>query len=151
MHLNEYDSYAGTGNLFLEDVAMGGVLTIQKGQQAWMRQLNSEIGTTRVANLGGSVWIMGIKTERAGNVIDTGTGGQTELLGGLLYPARSVPTTDVAFRSTDARVSYIYKESVYCGGCGYTIQVQQTNAGQTTQINSDGSHPFQAPLFAGFN
>ena len=150
MHLNEYDSYPGSGQLFLEDVGMN-LLTVQKGQQMWARQLNIEIGSTKVLNLGGSAWIMGLKTEHAGNVITTNAGGQTELLGSLIYPAMKVPATDVAFLSTDAKVSYIYKQSAYCAGCGYTIQVQETNGGQTSQVTASGNGQFLAPLFAGFN
>ena len=150
MRLNEYDSHPGSGKLFLEDVGMN-LLTVQKGQQMWARQLNIEIGGTKVLNLGGSAWILGLKTERAGNVITTNATGQTELLGSLIYPATKVPATDVAFLSTDAKVSYIYKQSAYCAGCGYRIQVQETNGGQMSQVTSSGNGQFLAPLYNGSN
>jgi hypothetical protein len=77
------------GRLFLTDVTLG-PLTVAKGQHVWARQLNIEGDTTedasseaKVQNRGGTVWILGMKTEDAGTVIKTVDGGRTELLGHL--------------------------------------------------------------------
>jgi hypothetical protein len=148
-YINSYTSYSGTGKLFLEDIGISN-FTIQPSQQVWARQLNDEISGTKITNQGGSLWILGLKTEQAGTVINTGTNGQTELLGALIYPAVAVPTTNVAFSSTDAQTSYMYKESVYCAGCGYSIQVQETRSGVTRQITTPSSSSFQMPLFIGY-
>lgn len=145
----DYQSSPGAGSLYLEDVGMP-PFTIQKGQSVWARQLNSEFNGTKITNLGGSLWILGLKTEQAGTVIDTQNGGRTELLGGLIYPAAAVPSTDVAFRSTDSSVTYMYAESVYCKGCGYSVQVQETRSGVTKQETSTSSSYFRMPLFVGY-
>ncbi|WP_221271782.1 glycoside hydrolase family 55 protein [Tunturibacter empetritectus] len=148
-HINNYAAYAGAGKLFLEDIGISG-LTVQKGQQVWARQLDNELNGTKISNLGASLWIFGLKTEAAGTVINTTSGGKTELLGSLIYPSTSVPTSQAAFISTDAQVSYMYKESVYCSGCGYAIQVQETRSGVTKSITSPNSNPFRMPLFIGY-
>ena len=148
-HINDYAAYPGAGRLFLEDVGLPG-LTIQKGQQVWARQLDDELGGTKISNLGGSLWLFGLKTELAGTVINTTSGGKTELLGALIYPTTAVPTSQPSFISTDAQVSYMYKESVYCAGCGYTIQVQETRSGVTKNLTSPNSSAFRMPLFIGY-
>ncbi|NYF52324.1 glycoside hydrolase family 55 protein [Tunturiibacter gelidoferens] len=147
--ITNYASYPGAGKLFLEDIGINS-FNIQKGQQAFVRQLDNEISATKISNLGGSLWILGLKTEKAGTVINTASGGQTELLGGLIYPAVPVSSSQPAFISTDAQTSYIYKESVYCSGCGYSIQVQETRSGVTQEITSPNNKSFRMPLFVGY-
>jgi Pectate lyase superfamily protein len=147
--INNYASYPGAGNLFLEDIGIDS-FNVQKGQQVFARQLDNEVSATKISNLGGLLWILGLKTEQAGTVISTASGGQTELLGGLIYPAIAVPSTQAAFVSTDAQTSYVYKESVYCAGCGYSTQVQETRSGVTKSITSLSSKAFQMPLFVGY-
>jgi Pectate lyase superfamily protein len=153
--LFKYVSSPGAGNLFLEDVELGsptgGPVVFQAGQQVWARQFNVENSGPKISNHGGSLWVLGIKTEQAGTVIDTRTGGQTEVLGGLLYPATAVPPTDAAFRSTNAQVSYMYTEAVHCPGCGYSIQVIETRGANTVQLRSDPSAFYRLPLYVGFH
>jgi putative hemolysin len=144
-----YYSAPGAGTLFLEDAEIDG-FTVQAGQNVWARQLDDEAVGTKIENLGGSLWILGLKTENSGTVIDTAGGGKTELLGGLIYPAHPVPTTDIAFQDADAQVSYMYKESTYCAGCGYTVQIQETRTGKTRQITSSPSSGWSLPLFIGY-
>ncbi len=143
-----YTSVPGAGDLYLEDVEAIG-LTIQTGQHVWARQLNDESAGTKVTN-GGIAWILGIKTERGGTVIDTLPGASTELLGGLVYPATAVNASDVAFRSSDAQASYIYTQSAYCTNCGYSTQIEETRAGVDRRIPANPSAGFRMPLFVGY-
>jgi len=147
----EYESSAGSGKLFLEDVELAKPLVIQSSQDIWARQLNVEAAGTKISNEGGSLWILGLKTEGAGTVIKTSNGGQTELLGALIYPAQAVPSGDAAFVSLDSQVSYMYTESVYCGGCGYDSQVEERRSSTTKVIHSSSSNHYRMPLFVGFN
>lgn len=142
-----YVSYAGAGNVFLEDVQLGQVV-FQPGQTVWARQLNDEFAGTKITNRG-TLWMLGLKTEAAGTVVQTEAGGRTELLGSLVYPAAYVPSSDVAFRSSDASVSYIYAESVYCTGCGYVTQVMESKGGVPQEVNASGKSRFVMPLFIG--
>ncbi|MFN3149640.1 glycosyl hydrolase family 28-related protein [Bremerella sp.] len=76
--------YSPAGKLFLTDVCLG-PLRISPNQKAWARQLNIESrsapGDAKVVNDGGTLWILGMKTEDEGTVIQTMFGGKTELLG----------------------------------------------------------------------
>ena len=142
-----YLSYPGAGNLFLEDVETNQI-AFQAGQAVWARQLDDEYTGTKITNAG-SLWVLGLKTEQSGVVINTTNGGQTELLGNLIYPSHLMPTDATAFVSTGARTSYIYTESVYCTGCGYSVQVMQTTNGNVQLIDSSPDKRFVMPLFYG--
>jgi hypothetical protein len=143
-----YTSHPGAGNVFFEDVGLSQV-TVQSGQSVWGRQVDDEVNTTKIIN-NGTLWIMGLKTEQTGTVIETTAGGSTELLGNLIYPAHSVASNVVAFQSTDAKVSYIYAESVYCSGCGYSVQVTESRNGLSAQLPTSNSKRFVMHLFVGY-
>ncbi len=74
-------SNTGTGPLFIEDVVMNKYRF--KNQQVWARQFNVEQVGTHTLNDGGDLWVLGMKVETGGTVIETKNGGQTEILGGL--------------------------------------------------------------------
>jgi hypothetical protein len=143
-----YTSYPGAGNLYLEDVELSQV-KFQAGQSVWARQLNDEAIGTKITN-NGTLWILGLKTEQAGTVINTGPGGNTELLGNVLYPANPLPTSSIAFKSTNAKVSYIYSQSVYCATCGYATQVWESRNGVSAQLKWSQSSRFIMHLFVGY-
>jgi hypothetical protein len=143
-----YSSAPGAGNLFMDDVEAVGFV-VQNGQHLWARQLNMEGNGTKLGNQGGSVWVLGLKTEGTGTVVDSSQGGQSEILGSLIYPATAVSPTDIAFRSSNANASYLYSESVYCASCGYSIQIQETCSSKTAQVTSNPSTGFRMPLFEG--
>ena len=145
-----YYTETGAGALYIDDVMIKNELMIQQNQQVWARQLDDEVTGQKVQNSGGSLWILGLKTEKCGMIINTTKGGRTELLGALIYPAQTVPSTDVAFRSQDSQVSYIYTESEYGTNNGYATQVQEIRNGLTKKIKSSQSAPFVMPLFIGF-
>ncbi len=81
-----YQTGTGTGDLFVED----SIIRISiRNQRAWMRQYNSETVsldqiTPHLINDGGTVFILGMKTEGVATQIETKNGGRTEVLGGLL-------------------------------------------------------------------
>jgi Pectate lyase superfamily protein len=145
-----YSSNPEAGSLYLEDVVDSQPLTVQPGQQVYARQLNIEGQTTGISNQGGTLWILGLKTEGAATVINTVQNGRTELLGTIIYPARAVPSSTVGFSSTDSKVSYMYSQPDYCTSCGYSIQVQETISGKTGRITSSSSKNFRMPLFVGY-
>jgi hypothetical protein len=73
-----YDN-TGSGDLYIEDVCMDPVRI--KGQKVWARQFNVERKGTHILNDGGTLWILGLKTENSGTIIETKGGGKTELYG----------------------------------------------------------------------
>lgn len=64
-------------------------------------QLNSEGGGLRVRNAGSPLTILGLKTEGVNTALRTTSGGESLVLGGLLYPTRAVPERLPAFTVND--------------------------------------------------
>lgn len=54
-----------------------------KNQQVYCRQINPERGLHEVINDGGTLWVMGCKTEEEGTAYGTLNGGSTEVIGGI--------------------------------------------------------------------
>ena len=77
----------GSGDLFLDDVC-GRLNMHQPGQSAWCRQLNTEHEGTMLRNDGGKLWILGMKTEKIGTIIETINGGITDAAGIFIYSNR---------------------------------------------------------------
>jgi Pectate lyase superfamily protein len=75
---------ATNATLFFEDVCLGH--SSFKNCTVWARQLNPEPKEgTMVDNDGGTVWIMGIKTEQNPVIFHSRNGAKTEVLGGMVY------------------------------------------------------------------
>lgn len=74
---------AGRGEVYIENVVGG---DWQFGRQSvWARQFNAENEGTKVSNAGGRLWVLGLKTERGGTLVQTSGGGQSEVWGGFSY------------------------------------------------------------------
>ena len=92
----------GTGKLFIEDVIGRPGVRILHPQKVWLRQINPEWGFDPwIENHGGTLWVLGMKTEGKTTAIRA-VGGRTELLGGLFYreprwkgPGPETPTFDI--------------------------------------------------------
>lgn len=93
----------GKGDLFLEDFT-GHLDRVAPGQSAWCRQLNSERKGTKCRNVGGKLWILGMKTEKVGTVIETTGGGITEANGVFLYSNSGWEESVPAFVIQDSQV-----------------------------------------------
>ncbi len=107
-----YTSEAGAGNLFLTDVVAN--LTLRSGQSAWCRQLDIETGNNRVRNAGGTLWILGLKAEKKvdATVLETTSGGRTELLGGTIYATGTVDSAP-QFLVNEAQASLSFIDIVF--------------------------------------
>jgi hypothetical protein len=103
-----------------------------------------------ITNRGASLWLLGLKTEGLGTAIETTGGGQTELLGGLLYPAWGNPGRTPAFVIADstAALTYATLDFNYPKIQNYTIQVRQTQGSQTKMLELGGNRVL-IPLFVG--
>lgn len=85
----------GVGDMFFEDVIVGAQkqLKVLYPQSVWARQLNMEFGSTSlVENNGGTMWILGFKTEGEMTAL-TNNGGSVELLGSYFYPLNTPAST----------------------------------------------------------
>lgn len=149
-----YRNSVGTGKLFLEDVQMD--LTIDHPQQVWARQLNAESlrsPRTKIVNHGGTLWVLGIKTEGKGPVLETTDGGQSEILGTLVYPVRRFEPTEqdqAAFINDESGHSLIYAVSASGPNRNYPIQVRETRDGTTKTLSTREMRGRVMPLFVGY-
>lgn len=74
---------SGPGTVFIEDV-VGRYFNFHQ-QTVWARQFNVEGDGLHVLNDAGTMWILGLKTEGGGTLLETRGGGKTELLGSFTY------------------------------------------------------------------
>jgi len=147
-----YRNTTGAGRLFIEDI-VGGTWVFDR-QEVWARQLNPENQGTKIVNNGGKLWILGLKTEKAGTVVETKAGGKTEILGGLLYPVQAVPTEQPAFINHNSSVSVSIAESCYTQDYNYKVIIQEIRDGITktlpnTAIPKRSVCSFTLPLYIG--
>ena len=150
-----YRNTVSGGRLFIEDVTATGWQF--EGQKVWARQLNAEGIDTKVLNNGGDVWILGIKTENGGTIVETTAGGRTEVLGGLIYPGgggNNIPPDQPAFINNESSLTVVgIGESRYGVG-SYEILVRETRNGEMQELlnNSEMTqrgNGFLIPLYAG--
>lgn len=116
----------GSGDLFLEDVSSRSEWNI-RNQKVWARQWSIDRDGSKIINRSGTVWILGLKTERPGTVIGSFENGKTELNGGLIV-ATGGPKFDPMFLIRDASASLIASEIAYQGS-PYRIIVSESRAG----------------------
>jgi hypothetical protein len=145
----------GFGPLFVEDVSAGD--WVFDRQSVWIRQINPENPTTKIVNKGGTVWIMGLKTEKEGTVVETHSGGKTEILGGLIYPASGgnrIPKGQPAFINHESLLSIAgvgESRSLRIGS--YDVIVQETQNGTQKNLRSSDlprrDFGFLIPLYVG--
>jgi outer membrane protein assembly factor BamB len=108
--LGGYQNSVPGGKVFLEDNCVASVTFDH--QKVWMRQWNPEAksrGSYNCVNKGSDLWILGVKTEGPKIVITTIEGGQTEVLGGDVYPNRGTEGNP-AFVCVDGRQSLSYSQ-----------------------------------------
>ncbi|MFK8028965.1 MAG: glycosyl hydrolase family 28-related protein [Gammaproteobacteria bacterium] len=146
-----YTSSAGAGDVFMNDTVGGPYRFTQ--QNVWARQLNTEQDGTNIINDGSDLWILGIKTEKRGTVIETINGGRTEVLGGMLYT--TVPTTnDPAFVTTDSAASIAGVRETNFISAPYEVPFSETRGAVTSELqNTDvpnGVGGFGAPLYVAY-
>jgi hypothetical protein len=150
-HIRNYISSAQSGKLFMEDVVLKSTLTLYPQQQVWARQFDTEIPSTRILNNGGNLWLLGIKTELTGTVIKTTNCGNTELLGGLIYPVKPFTSAEVAFVAENANQSLIFGASAYNSSYMYPIMVREKQNGITKNLNFEGQIRYIMPLYLGYD
>ena len=152
-------NWTGKGDVFLEDVASRQPWTIPAGRRLWARQWCVEVPGTKILNDGGQLWLLGLRTEMPGTLIDTRAGGKTELLGGLCFSSGTWKA-DPMFRLTDSSASFCLTETSLSGNPYQTI-VTETRKGLTRRLSNRGLSDDQRlpvrvggialPLFTGYD
>jgi len=149
---NVCGTFAGPGDVFIEDVCSNPFTSWSfKNRNVWARQFNVENEGTHVANDGAALWVLGLKTERGGTLVETAGGGKTEVLGGLCYTTTAGSLAPM-FVIRDAAFSATIGESCF-NGDPYTTLVRETHAGRT-EVLKRGEAPGRTggsllPLYAG--
>jgi hypothetical protein len=123
---------AAGGPLVLENTV--GPLDVSGANGVWATQLNVEGQGVLIHNHGSPLAILGLKTEQDATLVETQAGGQTEILGGLVYlvvpPAVARPALT---NSGNGRVFAAYVESAYRAGAVYAEHMVQLGARATEQ------------------
>ncbi len=149
----------GKGNLFIEDVASMTPWTIPAGAHVWARQWCVEVSGTKIVNDGGILWLLGLKTEHPGTLIDTRNSGKTELLGGLCFSSGTWKL-DPMFRIDNASATFSIGEGS-SSGTPYSTIVSETRNGLTRSLSNQGISQdvplprrvggIALPLFSGYH
>ncbi len=130
--------------LFVEDVV--GDPWVFNNMTVWIRDINTETyDFVHVTNNNSKVWTLGHKTEKDQVVYHTLNGGQTELLGALLYK-NNQRQPHPAFIVDESEVSLSYRAK----GLPYNIHVEETRNGVNRRITSGRTHGTRMALYAGY-
>jgi len=122
----------GKGDIFLEDHA-GHLELSQAGQSAWCRQLNSGRTGTKCINRGGKLWILGMKTEKRGTVIETTNGGITDAAGIFVYSNSGWDDGVPAFLIQDATATLCGINERNFNRQPVSLWVRETRSGETRE------------------
>lgn len=123
----------GTGDLFLDDVC--GTLNLNRpGQSAWCRQLNTEHNGTMLRNNGGRLWILGMKTEKIGTIIETRNGGITDAAGLFIYSNQGWDENVPAFIIHDATATLAGLNERNYNRRPVSLWFRETQGGDTREL-----------------
>lgn len=146
------------GSVFLEDVSSALTWELGPGQFLWARQWHQGVQGLKLANRGGTAWLMGYSTERPGILATTTAGGKTEILGGLCLANGGLKSMPM-FRIEDASASIIIAEASFTSTPYQTI-VEETRKGSVKRMSNyglSGDQPLPQrvggiaiPLFTGY-
>lgn len=123
----------GSGDIFLDDFC-GRLDLNQPGQSAWCRQLNTEHTGTMCRNNGGKLWILGMKTEKIGTIIETVNGGITDAAGIFIYSNQGWDEKVPAFVITDSTATLAGLNERNFNRRPVTFWVRETQNGETREL-----------------
>ena len=119
---------------FFDDVVTND-LAVVRGQSVWARQLNIENEGTHLTNDGGTLWVLGYKTERGGTLLHTKAGGRSEIFGNYSYTTTAGKLAPM-FRTDDASVYAFFNEVCYSGDPFATL-LSETRGKETKTLKRD--------------
>jgi hypothetical protein len=128
---------SGPGKTFLED-SCGSVWIENARHRCWVRQLNSESGSgLNNHNKGGTLWVLGLKSERNQMLLLTTGGGRSEVLGVWAYQTLRNAPPDPMFRVVDSAGSFAGICQWNWKKLFYTVLLEDTRGGSTRQVSKD--------------
>ncbi len=102
------------------------------GQKVYARHINPERSYCEVLNDGGTLWLMGFKTENYGTAFKTINGGHTEVLGGTLSIGTGQQLPAVV--NENSTVSVTLTSNGYAKNQIFPIAVEETQGSETRQL-----------------
>ncbi len=161
-----YDVGEGA-TVFMDDVVP--TLRMEKGSRVWSRQFNTEytnearhfiegemkrpphpgaeIESYGNLNDGGTLWILGLKTEGNGTIVSTINGAKTEIIGGLIYSNKMGIPTKKAFIVEEGSLSFSTREMVTRNEPFHPVHETRDGQTKTYPLVSGG---LTAPLFTAY-
>jgi hypothetical protein len=138
------------GRWFLDDASPGRnrPMLIGEGQQVWARQFNPESPLEEMVHVdGGTLWIMGFKTEGRATHVRVTNGGRVEVLGGVSYQSWGNPPTDPPMFIFDETSSGSLTLGFYHHNRPFETVVEQARGNQTRELPRQDLRGYHLPLF----
>ena len=134
--------HEGTGRMFLDDTVGNGYY-VGPGSTLYARQLNPEGSTLKFINDGGTLWVLGLKTEARAPIGLTQAGGSTEIIGGHLYKCVKQGVESVGFVVEEGGRMSLAGVAEYCWTPDWATQtlVQETRHGEIRSLSRDDLPP----------
>ena len=120
----------GHGDVFFEDVTVNELSFTR--QRVFARQLNVENRGTHIVNDGGSLWVLGYKTERGGTLLETRSGGRSEILGGFSYTTNAGKLAPM-FVNDNSAVFAFFGEVCFSGEPFETL-IRETRGSEVKEV-----------------
>lgn len=137
------------GRWFIQDVSPSRSSTLQVGtdEHIWARQFNPETYEADMIHVdGGTLWILGLKTEGRTTHMLAENGAKVEVLGGVSYQSWGKQKFDPPmFIVKDAEASFTY--GLYQTGTPFKKIVQETRDGVTRTLEAKDVAGFFLSLY----
>ncbi len=128
-----YRNTVGGGVVHFENIV--GKDFVFDSQKVFARQLNPEGDGVKIRNIGGDAFLLGVKTEGQGMVVQSLRGARTQVLGGLSYPATVLENrAEPMFESVDSSTWLSMPESCYIANGYYDTWVTDTRGGSSLSL-----------------
>jgi hypothetical protein len=141
---------ANSGSWFIEDISGARGTAIGKGEKGFFRQFNPESPEQVMCEVdGGTVWILGMKTEGLATHLHAGNGAKVEIIGLHSYQTwGKQPLADnkpPVLRVVDSELSASIR--VYADKLPFDTVVKETIAGQTKELARSDLQGIFLPLY----
>lgn len=130
----------GSGDLFIENSNGRETRFNNSSQRIWARQLNAEGDlSTKIQNNGATLWMLGLKTENPGLLLETKSGGKTEVIGALIRRQElgTAAPNDPAFVITDSSASFAGIAEYDPVGTQHYLDLVEETQGTDTRVLDD--------------
>ena len=132
-HPAYHNTAAGTGDVFIED-AIARYVHVDHPQRLFARQLNAEFdGPPLVRNRGGTLWLLGFKTEGEPKVVES-VGGRLEALGVLARLFQDGEADEPMFDLDGTEATIVFAENYR----RYPVKVRERRGDDVRDLTADG-------------